>query len=228
MTPEKSARAWFIAGTDTGIGKTFATCALLHAARSRGKTALGMKPVAAGALRIGDEWINEDAAALRAAGSFDPGLALLNPCCLREPIAPHLAAAEEGVHIAPAPLLAACDALRRQAEVVLVEGVGGFRVPFAADYDSADLAVDLGLPVILVVGMRLGCLSHALLTVEAIAHRGLPLAGWIANHVDPAMLRPEQNVAALEERIPAPLLGRLPWRTDGDPQQAASALRLPD
>ncbi len=228
MSTEKSARAWFITGTDTGIGKTFATCALLHVARSRGEIALGMKPVAAGAMQIGHEWVNEDTAALRAASSFDPGLALINPCCLRSPIAPHIAAAEEGVRITPAPLLTAFDALRKQADVVLVEGVGGFRVPFAKDYDSADLAVDLELPLILVVGMRLGCINHALLTVEAIARRGLHLAGWIANHVDPAMLRQAQNVAALEECLAAPLLGQLPWCACGDPQQGASSLRLPD
>jgi len=221
------ARAWFVTGTDTEIGKTYTTCALLHAARNQGLSALGMKPVAAGAEQLNGEWINEDAARLREASSFDPGLALLNPCCLRSPIAPHIAASEEGCVIEAGPLLGAFAELRKQADVVLVEGVGGFRVPLSNDYDTADLACDFKLPVILVVGMRLGCISHALLTAEAIQQRGLELAGWVANTADPAMLRFDENVAALRQRLTAPLLGVLP-RLDS-PAEAAqlSGLRLP-
>ena len=221
------AAAWFIAGTDTGIGKTFSTCALLQAARNQGLRALGMKPVAAGAERVDGVLLNEDVAALRAAGSFDPGLERLNPWCFAAPIAPHIAAAEEGRRVEPAPVVEALAALRRQADVVFVEGVGGFKVPLAEDYDSADLAVELALPVILVVGLRLGCLSHALLTVEAITHRGLTLAGWIGNCVDPEMLRREQNVEALRQRIAAPLLGLLQWTPGGSPADQATALTLP-
>ena len=220
--------AFFIAGTDTEIGKTFVTCTLLHAVRAKGLTALGMKPVAAGAEIVKGEFINEDAARLRAAGSFDPGLALLNPYCLKSPIAPHIAAAEEGVAIEPAPILAAFAKLQAQAELVLVEGVGGFRVPLGNGYDTADLARDLALPVILVVGMRLGCINHALLTAEAIQARGLQLAGWVANQVDPAMLRFEQNLEALTERLPAPLLGVTPFQADGNAAGAAAGLRLPE
>ena len=222
------ARAWFITGTDTEIGKTYSTSALLHAARAQGLTALGMKPVAAGAEMVSGERLNEDVAALRAAGSFDPGLGLLNPWCLATPIAPHIAAAEEGVRIAPGPIIDALAALRQRAEVVLVEGVGGFRVPLADDYDSADLATELALPVILVVGLRLGCINHALLTVEAIERRGLKLAGWIGNRIDPQMLRAAQNIDSLCERIPAPLLGVLPWCERPDPAAHAGSLRLPD
>ncbi|HNB63924.1 MAG TPA: dethiobiotin synthase [Rhodocyclaceae bacterium] len=219
--------AYFITGTDTEIGKTFSTCALLHAARAQGLRALGMKPVAAGAEWVNGEFLNEDAARLRAAGSFDPGLALLNPYCLASPIAPHIAAREEGVRIEPARIRTAFDTLRAQADLLLVEGVGGFRVPLGDDYDSADLARDLGLPVILVVGLRLGCINHALLSVEAIAARGLTFAGWIANRVDPAMLRVDENLAALQKGLPAPLLGVLPFREDRDAALAATALRLP-
>jgi len=219
--------AWFLTGTDTEIGKTFATCALLHAARVRGLVALGMKPVAAGAEWRDGEWINEDAARLRAAGSFDPGLALLNPYCLKEPVAPHIAAAREGVDIAPERIVAAFEALRARADVVIVEGVGGFRVPLGPAWDTADLACALGLPVILVVGMRLGCINHALLTAEAIAGRGLILAGWIANRIDPAMLSFEENVRTLEARLAAPLLGTIPHVADGDPATAAATVRLP-
>ncbi len=222
-----TSRAWFLTGTDTEIGKTFTTCALLHAARRQGLTALGMKPVAAGAEWLNGEWVNEDAARLRAAGSFDPGLAAINPYCLQQPVAPHIAAAVEGVDLDPARIVAGFEALRARAEVVIVEGVGGFRVPLGPDWDSADLARALGLPVILVVGMRLGCINHALLTAEAIAARGLTLAGWIANRVDPAMLRFEENREALEARLEAPLLGTLPHVADGDPAAAADALTLP-
>ena len=133
--------------------------------------------------------------------TLDPGLALLNPICLASPIAPHIAAAEDGVVIEPGKIREAFAALKKQADVVLVEGVGGFRVPLGEDYDTADLARDLGLPVILVVGMRLGCINHALLTAEAIAARGLGLAGWVANQIDPAMLRFDQNLEALTRRL---------------------------
>ena len=219
--------AYFITGTDTEIGKTFVTCTLLHAARARGLKAVGMKPVAAGAETIQGEFINEDAARLRAAGSFDPGLALLNPYCLTSPIAPHIAAAEEGVRIDAGRIRDAFAALTTRADVVFVEGVGGFRVPLDDDYDTADLAHDMGLPVILVVGMRLGCINHALLTAEAIAARGLNLAGWVANRIDPAMLRFEQNLDALRQRLSAPLLGVVPFQADGNPAAAAGALKLP-
>jgi len=221
--------AWFIAGTDTEIGKTFATCALLHAARREGLSAVGMKPVAAGAELRDGEWINEDAARLRQAGSFDPGLALLNPCCLYDPIAPHIAADEESRPIASQPLLEAFRTLRSRAEVVLVEGVGGFLVPLDRGYDAADLACDFALPVILVVGMRLGCLNHALLTQEAVLRRGLTLAGWVANRIDPGMLRFEQNLATLQDRLQAPLLGVIPHLLDPHAvEDAAAALRLPE
>ena len=219
--------AYFVAGTDTEIGKTFVTCTLLHAARNRGLSAIGMKPIAAGAETVNGEFINEDAARLRAAGSFDPGLALLNPYCLTSPIAPHIAAAEEGVRIDAGRIRDAFAALTTRADVVFVEGVGGFRVPLDDDYDTADLARDMGLPVILVVGMKLGCINHALLTAEAIAARGLNLAGWVANRIDPAMLRFEQNLDALRQRLSAPLLGVVPFQADGNPAAAAGALKLP-
>ena len=219
--------AWFITGTDTEIGKTYATCALLHVARAQGLTALGMKPVAAGTEMVGGERLNEDVAALRAASSFDPGLALLNPWCLASPIAPHIAAAEEGVRIAPAPIVDALGALRQRADVVLVEGVGGFRVPLADDYDSADLAAELALPVILVVGLRLGCINHALLTAEAVRARGLHLAGWVGNLIDPSFQAQADNINTLRQRISAPCLGILPFDPNAQPANLASAVTLP-
>ncbi|KAA3655368.1 MAG: dethiobiotin synthase [Proteobacteria bacterium] len=218
--------AYFIAGTDTEIGKTFTTCALLHTARRAGLSAIGMKPVAAGAEWRDGAWVNEDAARLRSASSIDPGLADLNPVCLRTPVAPHIAAAIEQVSIAPATILDAFARLRAQADLVLVEGVGGFRVPLTDTFDTADLAVALDLPVILVVGMRLGCINHALLTAEAIAARGLTLAGWVANQIDPDMQCVSENRHALAQRLGAPCLGHVPFNPDNDPA-AVCALVLP-
>lgn len=220
--------AWFVTGTDTEIGKTYATCALLHAARRSGLRALAMKPVAAGAQWIDGRLVNEDALRLLAAGGFDPGLDTLNPYCLASPIAPHIAAQEEGVRIETEPIRAALNRLRAQADCVFVEGAGGFCVPLGPDYDFAMLARELALPVILVVGMRLGCINHALLTAEAVAARGLRLAGWIANLIDAQMLRIEENLATLRQRLPAPLLGVLPFDPDDNPAAASAALTLPE
>ncbi|AVZ79111.1 dethiobiotin synthase [Zoogloeaceae bacteirum Par-f-2] len=220
--------AWFVTGTDTEIGKTYATCALLHAARRSGLRALAMKPVAAGAQWIDGRLVNEDALRLLAAGSFDPGLDTLNPYCLASPIAPHIAAQEEGVRIETGPIRAALNRLRAQADCVFVEGAGGFCVPLGPNYDFAMLARELALPVILVVGMRLGCINHALLTAEAVAARGLRLAGWIANLIDAQMLRIGENLATLRQRLPAPLLGVLPFDPDDNPAAASAALTLPE
>ena len=216
--------AYFLTGTDTEIGKTFITCALLHHAAQRGLKAAGIKPVAAGTDAAG---VNEDVASIRAASNLALPPKIVNPYCFKAAIAPHIAAAEEGETIDFAPIAAACDHARQQADLLIVEGVGGFRVPLGVDRDSADLAVALGLPVILVVGLRLGCINHALLTAEAIAARGLTLAGWVANRIDPAMPRQEENIAALAARLGAPLLGSVPHVADGGPAAAAACLSLP-
>jgi len=216
--------AYFLTGTDTEIGKTFITCALLHHAAQRGLKAAGIKPVAAG---TDDAGVNEDVASIRAASNLALPPKIVNPYCFKAAIAPHIAAAEEGVSIDFAPIAAACDHARQLADLLIVEGVGGFRVPLGVDRDSADLAVALGLPVILVVGLRLGCINHALLTAEAIATRGLTLAGWVANRIDPAMPRQEENIAALAARLGAPLLGSVPHVADGGPAAAAACLSLP-
>ena len=216
--------AYFLTGTDTEIGKTFITCALLHRARRDGLRAAGLKPVAAGTDASG---LNEDVENIRAASSIDLPRHLINPYCFAPAIAPHIAAAEAGVTIDLAPIRAACETARQQADLVIVEGVGGFCVPLGESQGSDDLAVALGLPVILVVGMRLGCISHALLTAEAIAARGLPLAGWVANRIDPAMSRFEENLATLQSRLAAPLLGVVPHAPAGGASGAADFLRLP-
>ena len=212
----------FVTGTDTGVGKTLAACALLHALCARGVSAVPMKPIAAGAPRDG---LNEDTAALIAASGLDPSHArLVTPILMREAIAPHIAAAREGKRVEMQPALDAFAHLQRIAPFLVVEGVGGFKVPLDATTDTAQLARAFGLPVVLVVGMRLGCLNHALLTADAIAASGLPLAGWIANEIDAAMPALEENIVALQQRLPAPLLGRLPFHSPPDPVACARHL----
>ena len=213
--------AFFVTGTDTGVGKTHVTCALLHATRWLGLTAVGMKPIAAG---VDADGRNDDVVQLLAASSVQPPLEWVNPYLYAPPIAPHIAAVEAGQPIAIPVIRQAFERLRPLANVVWVEGVGGFRVPLDARYDAADLAQALALPVVLVVGMRLGCLNHALLTAEAITARRLTLAGWVANRIDPAMARFEANLEALQLHLSAPLLGVVPHGASSE--QAASALRL--
>ncbi len=216
--------AFFIAGTDTGIGKTHASCTLLHALRAAGQVACGMKPVASGCMETADGLRNEDALALLAAGSAPLPYARVNPVALRDPLSPHLAAAHDGVTIALPPLRAAFDALCAEHDAVVVEGVGGWRVPLAPGLFASDIARAWQLPVILVVGLRLGCLSHALLTAEAIVADGCPLLGWVGNRIDPSMDAPDENIATLRDLLPAPCLGILPHGVA--PAQAASSLDL--
>ena len=214
----------FVTGTDTEIGKTLVSCALLHALAQRGVRAAGMKPVAAGAELRDGVWHNEDVDALAAAAPLQLPQVLTTPYLLRTPAAPHIAAVLDGVTIEPAHILACFGLVRQQAQAVVVEGVGGFRVPLNDGFDTADLARQLALPVVLVVGLRLGCISQALLTAEAIAARGLTLAGWVANTLDPAMPHLAANIEAIAARIGAPLLGQLP-RFD-QPSAAAAAACL--
>lgn len=217
-------RGVFVTGTDTGVGKTLVTAALLHALGGLGERAVGMKPVAAGAELQDGVWVNEDVAMLRAASGVEAAAERVNPYLFREAIAPHIAAEHKGVRIEIPRIVAAYESLAREADRVLVEGAGGFLVPLGPGRDMADLAVALGLPVLLVVGMRLGCLNHALLTAEAIERRGLTLAGWVANRIDPDMAAYDENLASLAARLRAPLLAEFAhWRTP-DPRQAARFL----
>ena len=200
----------FVTGTDTEIGKTLVASALVHMQAQRGWRVAAMKPVAAGAEWRDGRWCNEDADALAACVSVKLPQALTTPYLFQTPAAPHIAASLEGKVIDRKHLLDCYRQVRAQADAVVVEGVGGFRVPLNDSYDTADLAKDLGLPVVLVVGMRLGCISQALLTAEAITARGLSLMGWVANSVDPAMLYPQENIDAIAQRIYAPLLACIP------------------
>jgi dethiobiotin synthetase len=207
---------FFVTGTDTGVGKTAISAGLLRSFAALGLRSAGMKPVAAGSSR----GRNDDVEALIAAGSAKIDRSLVCPYLFEPPIAPHIAAGEAGNRIDLAVIEAAFKQLQALADVIVVEGVGGLRVPLNERDDTAGMARRLGLPVILVVGLRLGCLNHALLSEQAIAAEGLQLAGWVANRLDPAMARAEENVAALSERLRAPLLADVPYGTP-------SALRVP-
>ena len=220
--------AYFVVGTDTGIGKTHATCALLHAlARSRARVC-GMKPIAAGGVQTAHGLSNEDSIAHRAASTVKVPAALDNPILLPEPLSPHLAAARAGRAISFDTVLDAVAQLRARTDALVVEGAGGFLVPLSETQTGADLAVAMRLPLVLVVGMRLGCLNHALLTAEAIRTRGLTLAGWIANRVDPDFLCPNENLAYLRTHLGAPLWADLPFAVHPDPRADADRFTIPD
>jgi dethiobiotin synthetase len=208
----------FVTGTDTGVGKTLAAAALLHALRQRHPRVVGMKPVAAGAIRVGDAWASEDALMLRAASSLAVPAALDNPVLLPEPLSPHLAAQRAGVRISIEHIVRCYRQLAERADAVVVEGAGGFLVPLTESESGADLAQALALPVVLVVGLRLGCLNHALLSAEAIRARGLALAGWICNRVDASMRQPEENLAYLRTQLRAPLLADIAYSPAPDPR----------
>jgi len=218
--------SYFVTGTDTGVGKTLVCCALLYGFAALGKSVIGMKPVAAGAIRSADGLVNDDVALLRAASNVEAPPQLVNPYCFEPPIAPHLAAEQAGVAIDIATIANAYRQLAAVADIVIVEGVGGFCVPLNHNEDSADLAQRLGLPVILVIGLRLGCLNHALLTAQAIRAKGLQLVGWIANCIDPALAAADENVAALTDRLAAPLLGKVKFAVAPDPQRIAALIAL--
>ncbi len=224
---------WFITGTDTGVGKTLIACALMDALVRAGHKVVGMKPVASGAIqgsisaardgmsgaaarRTPDGLRHEDAERLRAAGNVATDYETINPYCFEPPVAPHLAAEDAGREIRLELILERYAQLKQRARFVVVEGAGGWRVPLGPQRAMSDLAHALGLPVVLVVGMRLGCLNHALLSVEAIRRDGVPFAGWVANRVDPGMQLFERNLLALERRIGLAPLTIFPHRPPGD------------
>lgn len=217
--------SYFVTGTDTGVGKTLVAAALLHALAKRYPRVVGMKPVAAGHVRVGECWTSEDALALRAASTVQVPPELDNPILLPDPLSPHIAAQRVGARIQIAPLVDCYRELAGRADAVVVEGAGGFHVPLSDDETGADLAQVLALPLVLVVGLRLGCLNHALLTAEAIRARGLTLAGWVANRIDPAMPAQEENIAWLQRRLAAPMLADIAHQDAPEPR--AVAIHLP-
>jgi dethiobiotin synthetase len=215
--------AYFVTGTDTEIGKTTVAAGLLHAARQRGWSTAAAKPVASGCERQAGGLRNADALALLAECSLPLTYAEVNPLAFEPAIAPHLAAREAGVTLDAQALLAPVQqVLALGADFTVVEGAGGWRVPLSGQDTLSDLPLRLGLPVILVVGLRLGCINHALLTAEAVLRDGLPLAGWVANTVDAGMSRLQDNLQTLHERLPARCLGVVP-RLDGVDAAAVAA-----
>ncbi len=214
---------YFVTGTDTGVGKTLISCALLYAFAAQGKSVAGMKPVAAGCEEDG---LNEDVKSLRAATNILASLGQINPYSFLHPVAPHIAAYNAGVQINFARILESFHELAAQADVVIVEGAGGFQIPLNDTQDSADLVIALGIPVILVVGMRLGCLNHALLTLRAINDCGLQCAGWVANVIDADMLMLDENIQALQQRIKSPLLAVVQHHKNPDARAIATQLDL--
>jgi len=200
-------QSYFVTGTDTGIGKTIVSCALLSAYSARDNVVIGMKPVVTG--RVCGEWA--DVNAIVAASSVAAPREWVNPYAFIPPISPHLAAKEAGIEIDIEVIRQACSNLQKISDVVVVEGVGGIMVPLNDRNDVADMAYALDLPVILVVGMRLGCLNHALITAKIIQASGLKLAGWVANQIDPQINSFDENLHTLKERLNCPLLGVLPF-----------------
>jgi dethiobiotin synthetase len=212
----------FVTGTDTGVGKTLVACALLRAFALSGLRAVGMKPVATGCRADVPDRANEDVAMLVAASNVQAPIDMINPYCFAPPIAPHLAARQSDTVISLERIGGCYRSLVALADRVVVEGAGGLLVPLGAEHDFADLARRLELSVVLVVGMRLGCLNHALLTALAVRHRGLPFAGWVANCIEPDMPFFEENLQTLRHRLAAPLIGVV--RFDPDETQACAAI----
>jgi dethiobiotin synthetase len=199
-------QAFFVTGTDTGVGKTHIACKLISAYVAQGYKVVGMKPVAAGCELVDGVWVNEDVLQLEAVSNVQTPRELTNPYSFKEAIAPHIAAEKVGVEINIEVIQQAFNKLRNIADIVIVEGAGGFLVPLDATHSMADLALALNIPVILVVNMKLGCINHSLLTVEAIQARNLTLHGWVANRLDQNMHALSENEATLAQRIQAPKL----------------------
>lgn len=217
----------FVTGTDTEIGKTLVASALVFLQAQRGHRVAAMKPIAAGTEWRNGRWCNDDVDTLAACASVALPQQITTPYLFKAAAAPHIAARLEDVLIDRLHILSCFEQARAQSEAVVVEGVGGFCVPLNDSYDTADMAKDLNLPVILVVGMRLGCINQALLTSEAIAKRGLKLMGWVANRVDAHMLYAQENIQAIAQRIDAPLLGTVPRLEVASAAAAAACLSAP-
>ena len=218
---------FFIAGTDTDVGKTLVSLALLQAAKSRGLATLALKPVAAGCEQTRQGLRNSDALSLQQMATVALCYEQVNPLAFLPPVAPHIAAEQHNQRVDLSGLVATCRAaLNTPADFRLLEGAGGWRVPLTDTETMADLAKALAVPVILVVGLRLGCINHALLTAEAIARDGLLLAGWVANQVDATMAVVDENVSSLRSRISAPFLGHIPFLHNSSPIDAAKYLDI--
>jgi len=214
-------KSFFVTGTDTHVGKTLIAAGLLWAAKDKGLTTAALKPVAAGCANTEQGLRNSDALLLQSVITAPLSYEQINPYALQAPIAPHIAAGLEGRSLSVDRLSGFCRGVLAQGDLVLLEGAGGWRVPLNSRETLADLAKNLRLPVIMVVGMRLGCINHALLTYEAIVRDGLPLAAWVANCVDADMPALEENIQTLRAGIAAPCLGVIPFLAQPSPDRVA-------
>jgi len=221
-----SARGLFVTGTDTGIGKTVVACALVRAFLARGERVAVMKPIASGAMRTAEGLRNEDALSLIAATGRPLRYDLVNPFCFEPAISPHIAADDDKIEIDLGTIRAAFEALAVDCDRVVVEGAGGWLAPVSRRESMADLARALDVPVVMVVGLRLGCLNHAQLTRQAIRATGVRFAGWIANRLGPPMEREAENLATLEERLAEPPLALVPFCTERQLLLEAAAAQL--
>lgn len=212
----------FITGTDTEVGKTFFTAALIRALQANQQSVIAFKPIAAGCERVDGQWKNEDALTLLAAMDPPHDYSLINPVALAKPIAPHIAAMEEGRSLSVAQMSRQIDMDGRTEQFILVEGAGGWLVPLNQNETFADYVKHMSLDVILVVGLKLGCINHALLTQQSIAAAGLNLCGWVANHVDPAMQNQRDNVQTLKKLLDCPLIAEIPFIVDEQDKASAS------
>lgn len=217
----------FVTGTDTGVGKTRVSCVLLEHMKQAGYRAQGMKPVAAGCDWTAEGLRNDDALQLMAHSSLALDYAQLNPYAFEAPAAPHVLAQQQGIEMDIELILTRFRALAAQCDLVVVEGAGGWQVPLNRRQTMADLAVQMQLPVVLVVGIRLGCISHALLTYQSILDSGLSCLGWVANEIEAGMPYVDDNVRAIAERIQAPILARWPYAIEADIKSLAGTLYLP-
>jgi dethiobiotin synthetase len=219
-------KGYFVTGTDTGIGKTLVSVALVQAFKTQGIAVAGMKPVSAGCIMTAHGLRNDDAVQLQKASSIEIPYEFVNPYAYEPPIAPHIAAQNVGDQITLEKIITHYKQISSKAEIVIMEGAGGWLVPINDKETMADVAVRLALPVILVVSMRLGCLNHALLSMECIQNKGLTLAGWVANHSTPTMNYSVENIDSLRQRITSPLLGVIPYNLKADPVQVAQHLDI--
>lgn len=222
-----SKKTFFIAGTDTDVGKTQIAAGLLHLANTQSLSTLGLKPVAAGCEKTEEGLRNPDALLLQSVSSVKLPYEQINPIALIEPVSPHIAAQKEKRILSADRLAGFCRSSFRMADFILIEGAGGWRVPINPSETMADLVRVIQSPVILVIGVRLGCLNHALLTVDAIRQDGLSLVAWVANCVDANMRALDENILTLQQRIPAPCLGVVPFMDQPAPEKIAQYLSLP-
>lgn len=218
--------AWFVAGTDTAVGKTLVSAAILYALQKQGRRVAGMKPVASGAEPRGDCLVSQDVETLKSFSSVSIADEIINPYIFEPAIAPHIAAAQAKKSIDPSYIKDCLHKIFAQTDDVIVEGVGGWHTPLGDSLRLSDIVRMLALPVVLVVGMRLGCLNHALLSVDAIRSTGVPLVAWVANSIDPDMAHQDENLDYLQQHIPAPLLGVVPYQQKASVEEVSLCLDL--